>query len=88
MAGFIAVSDEIRKESYEAVKMLKKNGLKLFMITGDSVNDVPALAAGVLFSAGIIISPAIGAVFMSISTVIVAVNEQFLKHKMKTTEPQ
>ncbi len=68
--------------------MLKKNGLKLFMITGDSVNDAPALAAGVLFSAGIIISPAIGAVFMSISTVIVAVNAQFLKHKMKTTEPQ
>ncbi|MCA1741012.1 MAG: HAD-IC family P-type ATPase, partial [Bacteroidales bacterium] len=36
LAGFIAMSDEIRKESYEAVKMLKKHGLKLFMITGDN----------------------------------------------------
>lgn len=191
LAGFIAMSDEIREESYEAVKMLKKNGLKLLMITGDNekvaksvsnelgldgyfaqmlpdkklekikelqqkgefvamtgdgVNDAPALAAadigiaigsgtdiaaetadiilvnsnpqdiaslvifgkatyskmiqnfiwaagynvvaiplaaGVLFSAGIIISPAIGAVFMSVSTVIVAVNAQFLKRKMR-----
>jgi len=185
------MSDEIRKESYEAVKMLKEHGLKLFMITGDNekvaksvsdalgldgwyagilpdgklkkvkefqkkgefvamtgdgVNDAPALAAadvgiaigsgtdiaaetadiilvnsnpqdiaslvifgkatynkmiqnfiwatgynvvaiplaaGVLFSAGIIISPAIGAVFMSVSTVIVAINAQFLKRKMR-----
>ena len=191
LAGFIAMSDEIRKESYEAVKMLKKHELKLFMMTGDNekvarsvsdelgldgwyagilpdgklkmvkelqkkgefvamtgdgVNDAPALAAadvgiaigsgtdiaaetadiilvnsnpqdiaslvifgkatynkmiqnfiwatgynvvaiplaaGVLFSAGIIISPAIGAVFMSVSTVIVAINAQFLKRKMR-----
>lgn len=191
LTGYIAMSDEIRKESYEAVKMLKKHGLKLFMITGDNekvaksvsdelgldgwhagilpdgklkmvkefqkkgefvamtgdgVNDAPALAAadvgiaigsgtdiaaetadiilvnsnpqdiaslvifgkatyrkmiqnfiwatgynvvaiplaaGVLFTAGIIISPAIGAVFMSVSTVIVAVNAQLLKRKMR-----
>ncbi|MDA3816433.1 MAG: heavy metal translocating P-type ATPase, partial [Prolixibacteraceae bacterium] len=36
LAGFIAMADEIREESAEAVKMLKKNGLKLYMITGDN----------------------------------------------------
>jgi Cu2+-exporting ATPase len=37
------------------------------------------LAAGVLISAGVIISPAMGAVLMSISTIIVAINAQLLK---------
>ena len=194
LAGFIAMADEIREESYDAVKILKKNGLKLIMITGDNekvaksvsdelgldgyfadvlpdqklekvkefqqkgefvamtgdgINDAPALAAadvgiavgsgtdvaaetadiilvnsnpkdiaslllfgkatyskmiqnfiwatgynivaiplaaGVLFSAGILISPAIGAVFMSVSTVVVAINAQFLKRKMKNNQ--
>ncbi|MDA3943222.1 MAG: heavy metal translocating P-type ATPase, partial [Bacteroidetes bacterium] len=36
LAGFIAMADEIREESAEAVKMLKENGLKLYMITGDN----------------------------------------------------
>ncbi len=189
--GYIAMADEIREESYEAVKTLKKNGLKLYMMTGDNekvaksvseelglnnyiagllpdqkldkikelqkngefvamtgdgINDAPALAtadvgiavgsgtdvaadtadivlvnsnpkdiaslvifgketykkmiqnfiwataynvvaiplaAGVLFSAGIMISPALGAVLMSLSTVIVAINAQLLKRKMK-----
>jgi Cu2+-exporting ATPase len=192
LAGFIAMADEIREESAEAVKMLKKNGLKLYMITGDNekvaksvsdelgldgyfadilpdqklekikefqkegefvamtgdgINDAPALAtadvgiavgsgtdiaaetadiilvnsnpkdiaslvifgkatynkmiqnfiwataynvvaiplaAGVLYSANILISPAMGAVFMSISTIIVAINAQLLKRKMNS----
>ncbi len=192
LAGFVAMADEIREESYEAVKTLKENGLKLFMMTGDNrkvaksvsdelgldgyfagvlpdqklekikefqqkgefvamtgdgINDAPALAtadvgiavgsgtdiaaetadiilvnsnphdiaslvlfgkatykkmiqnfawatgynvvaiplaAGVLFSAGILISPAMGAVLMSLSTVIVAINAQLLKRKMNT----
>jgi Cu2+-exporting ATPase len=191
LAGFIAMADEIREESYEAVKTLKNSGLKVYMMTGDNeqvaksvsdelgldgyfagilpdqklekvkafqqqgefvamtgdgINDAPALAtadvgiavgsgtdiaaetadiilvnsnpkdiaslvlfgkatykkmiqnfiwatgynvvtiplaAGVLFSAGIVISPALGAVLMSLSTVIVAINAQFLKRKMK-----
>jgi P-type Cu2+ transporter len=190
LAGFIAMADEIRKESYKAVKTLKDNSLKVYMMTGDNekvaksvskeldidgyyagikpeqkfekikefqqngefvamtgdgINDAPALAAadvgiavgsgtdvaaetadiilvnsnpqdiaslvifgketykkmiqnfawatgynvvaiplaaGVLFSAGIIINPALGAILMSLSTVIVAVNAQFLKRKM------
>jgi Cu2+-exporting ATPase len=192
LAGFIAMADEIREESYEAVKILRKAGIKLFMMTGDNekvaksvsdelgldgyfanvlpdqklkkvkefqqqgefvamtgdgINDAPALAtadvgiavgsgtdiaaetadiilvnsnpkdiaslvlfgkatynkmiqnfiwatgynvvaiplaAGVLYGAGILISPAMGAVLMSLSTVIVAINAQLLKRKMNT----
>jgi Cu2+-exporting ATPase len=188
--GFIAMADEIRPESYEAVKTLKKNGLKLYMMTGDNekvaksvsdeleldgyfagilpdqkldkikefqqkgeyvamtgdgINDAPALAtadvgiavgsgtdiaaetadivlvnsnpndiasliifgketykkmiqnfvwataynivaiplaAGVLYSAGILINPALGALLMSLSTIIVAINAQLLKRKL------
>ena len=191
LAGYIAMADEIREESYEAVKKLKSNGLKVYMMTGDNekvaksvsdelgldgyfagilpeqklekvkefqqngefvamtgdgINDAPALAtadvgiavgsgtdiaaetadiilvnsnpgdiaslilfgkatykkmiqnfiwatgynvvaiplaAGVLISAGILISPAFGAALMSLSTVIVAINAQLLKRKMK-----
>ncbi len=190
LAGYIAMADEIRDESYEAVRILKNNGLKVYMMTGDNekvaksvsqelnldgyfagilpdekltrvkefqekgefvamtgdgINDAPALAradvgiavgsgtdiaaetadiilvnsnpkdiaalvlfgketfkkmiqnfawatgynviaiplaAGVLYNAGIVISPALGAVLMSLSTIIVAVNAQFLKRKL------
>jgi Cu2+-exporting ATPase len=37
------------------------------------------LAAGVLYGAGIVLSPAAGAVLMSLSTVIVALNARLLK---------
>jgi Cu2+-exporting ATPase len=49
----------------------------LFWATGYNVVAIP-LAAGALFWAGILISPAIGALLMSLSTVIVAVNARFL----------
>ena len=50
----------------------------LVWATGYNVIAIP-LAAGVLFSAGIILSPAIGGVLMSISTIIVAINAKMLK---------
>lgn len=192
LIGYIALADEIREESQEAVDTLKKQGIKIFMatgdneivakavsgtlgldgyysevmpedkqaiiknlqakdefvaMTGDGVNDAPALAqanvgiavgsgtdvaaetadiilvnsnpndianlilfgtatykkmmqniwwaagynivavplaAGVLAGAGIILSPAIGAALMSLSTVIVAFNAQLLKRQIKS----
>jgi len=46
--------------------------------TGYNAVAIP-LAAGVLFKAGLTLTPAMGAVFMSLSTVIVAINARLLK---------
>ena len=46
--------------------------------TGYNTFAIP-LAAGVLYSYGILLSPAVGAILMSLSTVIVAINAKFLK---------
>jgi len=190
LAGYIALADEIRPESAEAIKIFKKNNIKVLMatgdneitakavsdklgldgyysevlphqkveivtelqnkgefvaMTGDGVNDAPALAkadvgiavgsgtdvaaetadiilvnsnpqdianlilfgkatynkmiqnliwatgynviaiplaAGVLYSSGFVLGPAAGAVLMSLSTIIVAINAQLLKNKI------
>lgn len=50
----------------------------LIWATGYNAVAIP-LAAGVLYSAGILLSPAAGAILMSLSTVIVAVNARLLK---------
>lgn len=189
LAGYIALSDEIRPESAEAIKTLKENNIKSILLTGDNtkvaksvsdtlgmdsfiaevlphqklekikelqskgefvamtgdgVNDAPALAvadvgiavgsgsdiaaetagivlvnsnpkdivnlilfgkatyrkmiqnliwatgynvialplaAGVLYKQGILLSPAAGAVLMTVSTIVVAINASMLKVK-------
>jgi Cu2+-exporting ATPase len=189
VAGLIALADEIRKESADAIKTLHANGIKTLLLTGDNkvvakkvsdtlqmdgfiaevvphqkldkikelqqngefvamtgdgVNDAPALAqsdigiavgsgsdiaaetagivlvnsnpkdivnlilfgkatykkmiqnlawatgynivalplaAGILYNFGVMLSPAVGAVLMSVSTVIVAINASILKVK-------
>ncbi|HEX5025638.1 MAG TPA: copper-translocating P-type ATPase, partial [Agriterribacter sp.] len=194
LAGYIALADDIRPESKEAIQSFKKNGIKVMMatgdnekvakavadelgldgyyaevlpdekvnivkklqgkgeyvcMTGDGVNDAPALAqanvgiavgsgtdvaaetadiilvnsnpkdilnlilfgkatykkmiqnlawatgynaiaiplaAGVLYSTGFVLNPAVGAVLMSLSTIIVAINAQLLKREMKKEE--
>lgn len=58
----------------------KKMVQNLAWATGYNVIALP-LAAGVLYKAGIILSPAAGAVLMSLSTVIVAINAGMLKVK-------
>lgn len=60
----------------------KKMMQNLWWAAGYNIVAVP-LAAGVLAGAGIILSPAIGAVLMSLSTVIVAFNAQLLKRQIK-----
>lgn len=56
----------------------RKMWQNLAWATGYNVVAMP-LAAGVLAGVGIILAPAVGAVLMSLSTIIVAVNAQFLR---------
>jgi Cu2+-exporting ATPase len=63
---------ELSRASYR--KMIQN----LAWATGYNVVALP-LAAGVLAPWGILLSPAIGALFMSLSTVIVAINAQLLR---------
>jgi Cu2+-exporting ATPase len=53
----------------------------LMWATGYNAVAMP-LAAGILYKAGILLSPAIGAVLMSLSTVVVAVNAGLLRVRM------
>lgn len=54
----------------------------LWWATGYNVIAIP-LAAGILYKMGILLSPAVGAVLMSLSTVIVAFNAKALKLKVE-----
>ncbi|MGK7370648.1 MAG: heavy metal translocating P-type ATPase [Candidatus Halalkalibacterium sp. M3_1C_030] len=68
----VAAVIQLAKSTYR--KMIQN----LFWATGYNAFAIP-LAAGVLINYGIILSPAVGAILMSMSTVIVAVNARFLK---------
>ncbi|MBD3217797.1 MAG: cadmium-translocating P-type ATPase [candidate division Zixibacteria bacterium] len=56
----------------------KKMIQNLIWATGYNAVAIP-LAAGALYSFGILLNPAVGALLMSLSTVIVAINAKFLK---------
>lgn len=64
------------------IRLSKKTYSKMFQnllwATGYNAFAIP-LAAGVLYGYGVLLSPAVGAVLMSLSTVIVAVNAKLLK---------
>jgi Cu2+-exporting ATPase len=67
-------------------KTYSKMVQNLWWAAGYNIFAIP-LAAGVLYNYGIIVSPAIGALLMSLSTVIVAINSQTLrKYEPKVTE--
>ncbi len=79
-ADIILVRNDPRDVLY--IIRLAKNTFRkmvenLIWATGYNVVAIP-LAAGILYNIGILLSPAIGALLMSISTVIVAVNARFL----------
>lgn len=59
-------------------KSYRKMQENLVWAAGYNVFAIP-LAAGVLAPIGILLSPAVGAVLMSLSTIIVAINAQFLR---------
>jgi len=75
----------VRSNPYDVVSLIKfaratykKMVQNLLWATGYNIVAIP-LAAGVLYSAGIILSPALGAVLMSVSTIIVAINAKLLR---------
>ena len=63
---------KLSKATY--IKMIQN----LIWATAYNVVALP-LAAGILYNQGIVISPALGAVLMSLSTIIVAINARLLK---------
>jgi Cu2+-exporting ATPase len=57
----------------------------LIWATGYNVVAIP-LAAGVLYSAGFLLRPEVGAILMSLSTIIVAINAKLLRVKKEELE--
>ncbi len=75
----------VRSDPQDVVKVInlskatyRKMAQNLVWATGYNLFAIP-LAAGVLYGAGIVLAPALGAVLMSVSTVVVAFNAQLLR---------
>lgn len=77
----IVLVDSDPKDVLNAIKLSKsthkKNIQNLIWAAGYNIIALP-LAAGILYNQGIVITPAIGAAIMSLSTVIVAINARLL----------
>ncbi len=80
-ADIVLVKNDPRDVLY-VIELSKRTYSKMYQnllwATGYNVFAIP-LAAGVLYGYGVLLSPAIGAVLMSLSTVIVAINARALK---------
>ena len=84
-AGIILVKNDPRdipKIVHLSKITYKKMLQNIFWATGYNVFALP-LAAGVLVSRGVLLQPAVAAIFMSLSTIIVAVNAVLLKRAGK-----
>lgn len=75
----------VRNDPRDAVAILnlakatyRKMKQNLLWATGYNALAIP-LAAGALYSSGILLSPAVGAILMSASTLIVAINSKFIR---------
>ncbi len=75
----------VKSDPRDVVKVIKTSSItvskmvqNLFWAVGYNVLAIP-LAAGIAFPWGIILKPAIGALFMSASTLIVAINAMLMK---------
>ena len=83
-AGIILVRNDPR-DIVKIIRLSKMTYTKmiqnLFWATGYNIVALP-LAAGALFAWGIILEPALAAVFMSASTVIVAINAMLLRRQV------
>lgn len=81
-AGIVLASSDPRGVS-KIVTLSKRTYSKMIQnlvwATGYNALAIP-LAAGVTASLGFVLSPALGAVLMSLSTIVVAINAQFLRH--------
>ncbi|MGV2827877.1 heavy metal translocating P-type ATPase [Myxosarcina sp. GI1(2024)] len=80
-ADLVLIEDD-PLDAVKALNLAKKTYSKmiqnLFWATGYNVIAIP-LAAGVAYTWGILLSPAVGALLMSLSTVIVAINAVMLR---------
>jgi len=80
-AGIILVRNDPR-DIAKIINLSKRTYSKmiqnLWWATGYNTIAIP-LAAGVLYSQGVLLQPALAAIFMSLSTVIVAINASLLK---------
>ncbi len=80
-ADIVLVRNDPRDVAY-IIGLSRKTYSKMFQnlvwATGYNAFAIP-LAAGILYSYGILLSPAVGAILMSASTVIVAINARLLK---------